>query len=242
MDATTDSELRLAAMFNTSNVAMARSQRLLQSWLPSSTQGQDKKQHESSNTGEEENEFKELGELSGLGSKSANKSDSPDKGALHSKLSSNDRLREQIMGKKAAQAHKKSKEMTAGKSMAAVKYQVPRQVTGATASGLNPMAEQSDDEDEGRAASFKSKKRTPKSDSEEVPAPVSHGTDASTLDGDDAIAAFAAKKQSAHTATNGASEEGNKPAKRKGGSYLDELLAEKSRKKSKKKNKAKPDN
>lgn len=242
MDKSTDADLRIAAMFNTSNVAMARSQKILQSWLPTTSSQDDIRESSSNYTiGEDEDDFKELNEISGIGSNSANASDFPDKGALHTKLTSNDRLREQIMGKKAAQAHKKSKEMTVGRSMSAAKPQAPKLAVGAETARAKTVVEDTDDEGEGRAASFKSKRSNARKAPVEAASQDENEAGAGAQDGEEDGMNFAVTENSVPINTDKAADENSKPTKRKAASYLDELLAEKSRKKSRKKKKATPE-
>jgi len=178
-----------------------------------------------------------MSDLTGLGAKEPEKSSGLADGALQrSKLPSNDRLLEQIMGRKAAQAHKKSKEMTVGKGMGTARHGVTQSEMGRR--DRTKEVEIEDDEGEGRAASFRSKKVAkpvriddPVVKEANVASEVVEGAEE---DGVDAVAALAQRQAGDSKAKDPDSEEQGKSAKRKGGSYLDELLAEKSRKKSKK--------
>ena len=212
-------------ILNRINVSLARSQRLINSWLPPKPDSQDVEDNE----GEED--FKSMTEIGGLGSKTAYAEDEslPDGAFQRKKLSSNDKLLEQLLGKKAAQARKKSQE--AGKGMSTSKYAAPKQLS------TRPKASRevdSEDEDEGgRAAAFTSKqqKKHPKvqnadnlPDDGQIDVSIDEQSVAATIKTDD--------RESSKTASIDTEQ---KSSKRKATSYLDELLAQKANKKSKKK-------
>lgn len=210
-------------IINRTNVALARSHRLLQSWLKPAT---DADATSPEDTRIEDEEL--FNESAGVGSKVA--TDELDEfGLLRGKRVSNDKLLEQLMGKKGAAAKRKQdalKKQPNGIDQVnkpqAMTHQLKRE-------GKRPA--ESDDEDEhGRAAAFKS--RRPRHNSTEL------DQDAQQAEGGEE------ESQDTH-ATNESqmspNKEGNtvqRPAetpgrKRKPTSYLDELLNKNSRKKNK---------
>lgn len=215
-------------ILNRINVSLARSQRLINSWLPP------KPESEAVDEKEDEDDFKSMTEIGGLGSKTAYAEEEglPDGAFQRKKLSSNDKLLEQLLGKKVAQARKKE----AGKSMSTSKHAAPKQL--ASWPKVSKGAESEDEDEGGRVAAFKSKKRKP----EAKPQTVKVSTDDETME--DVIDSGEATGTPNPTDNDAAVEKGSPPqqqkaAKRKSTSYLDELLAQKANKKSKKKKKKK---
>lgn len=163
---------------------------------------------------------------------------------------SNDKLLEQLIGKKAAKAHLAKKEASKSK----VKQEKSRRPAPA------PKKEESEDEEEGRASAFKSKKRKVE---KPKPAAVDVGEESDDLakvpDADlplqpannvksheHGAGGEAATKLDLGVREDDSTTEEKAPRQRsskpKTGSYLDEILAERSKKKKKKKrNKQKDD-
>jgi len=224
---------------NRANVAFARSQRLIQSWLPAQSQAEENRQVED----EDEEDFDGLDELGGLGSKRKAKDEGlPDGVFKRNKLASNDRLLEQLLGKKAVQARKKSlQSSSAGRSGYGVQQHGVAKPWSTTTVPRKRDAE-SEDEEEGRAAAFKSKKVKAKpANREETERDV-----APRLDGDDKgeqESSGVAREDEATAAMpdRQSDSEEIRPAKKGAGSYLDELLSQKATK-GKKKRKKKPTN
>ncbi|KAK5125652.1 hypothetical protein LTR85_011926 [Meristemomyces frigidus] len=217
-------------ILNRTNVALARSQRLIQSWLPAKTAAEESSTEQAHE--EDEDDFIGLDELGGLGSKrKADDEGLPDGAFRRKKLASNEKLLEQLLGKKAAQARKQALEgssrASAGMGLAAPKVMPAR---------LERKVE-SEDEEEGRAASFKSRKpraRAAHAAPVVVQTQVEEGPDAE--EADNAQAAPPATHIDRSAATDDAEPE-ERPSKRKAGSYLDEVLGQKANKKKKNKKK-----
>ncbi|KAI7218103.1 hypothetical protein KC333_g3809 [Hortaea werneckii] len=223
-------------ILNRTNVALARSQRLIQSWLPPKA-SEESAATQSTPAEDDEEDFKGLDETAGIGSKRKAEDEGLPDGALRrKKLASNDKLLEQILGKKAAQQKKKQ-----DASKNSIKASLPaKQMPAQPTKPQQPDSEE--EEEEGRAAAFKSKKRKA---NPPVPRPaeppVRHADAQERTNTEEGMQ----KNQNAtHDAEpQPASEkdtDDERPAKRKTGSYLDELLTQKASKKSKKKNKSKP--
>merc|ERR1711939_1114734 len=222
-------------ILNRTNVALARSQRLIQSWLPPKP-SEESAATQSTPAEDDEDDFKGLDETAGIGSeRTAEDEGLPDGALRRKKLASNDKLLEQILGKKAAQQKKKQDATKNSIKASLPTKQMPAQPTKPS----EPDSEE--EEEEGRAAAFKSKKRKanpPISRSTEPPvrdvgAQTSSKQEEGTKDNHDAV--HAAEPQPRKDEDS----EDERPTKRKPGSYLDELLSQKASKKSKKKNKSK---
>ncbi|KAI7158478.1 hypothetical protein KC349_g4815 [Hortaea werneckii] len=222
-------------ILNRTNVALARSQRLIQSWLPPKP-SEESAATQSTPAEDDEEDFKGLDETAGIGSKRKAEDDGLPDGALRrKKLGSNDKLLEQILGKKAAQQKKKQDASKNSMKASLPAKQMPAQPT------KPPQPDSEEEEEEGRAAAFKSKKRKA---NPPVPRPA-----------EPPVQESGAKEKTAHEegmqndhavhdtepqTANEKDTDDERPAKRKTGSYLDELLNQKASKKSKKKNKSKP--
>lgn len=126
-------------------------------------------------------------------------------------LSSNDRLRQQLLGKHAAKGRATENKPAAASHLPTKKIEKPARPSR--------VQDDSDDEEDGRAAMFKSKKKT-------APAPVQKEESAEDSESESEAKGKAAKKQ-------------DKPAlqeesRKRPISYLDEILEERSKKKNKK--------
>ena len=155
---------------------------------------------------------------------------------------SDDKLLQQLIGKKAAKAHLAAK-------------QAPKTTAKPQRYGKpTTKKEESDDEEEGRAAMFKSKKPRPKKAQPVVePEDVDEETEdqaksdlpvqpVTNNDREDVPAKAPLKSASKPTKDDSSEEGDSKPAKKpKTGSFLDEILAERSKKKKKKRGKGKGD-
>jgi hypothetical protein len=227
-DTTSDPDV----IFNRLNIALARSQRILNSWVPPKSEA-NKGRHEDDDLPEAE--FKSMNEKSGLESKAAyaDDDDLPDGAVQRKKLASNDKLLEQLLGSKAAQAKKKSKEP--GKSMSTSRHTAPKQLT--TRSKAPREVDSEEDDEGGRAAAFKSKQ------------PIHHrkSSNPDTAIEDERLDVQVDSEQV--TATRNLKDDESSPGvpsgtlqnstKRKPTSYLDEMLAQRANKKSRKKKKSK---
>lgn len=210
-------------ILNRANVALARSQRLIQSWLPAKSAAE-----ESPIQVDEGGDFNGMTEVGGIGSKTAFADDGlPDGSLQRQKLSSNDKLLEQLLGKKAAQAHKKAQ----GKSLSTSKHAAPKPLQSKPKPIKRAVESDEEEEEEGRAASFKSRKMKhvrPERPSE-------------TALIEDKVEQESGKAERATEE----GDEGPRPQqiqdsaypRKKPASYLDELLSSKKSKKSKKKKK-----
>lgn len=215
---------------NQLNIGLARSSKVLQSWLTEKSTPQD-------DLGFEEDEpiddpdFRSATETGGLSSKAAYPEDNemPDGSFQRKQLSSNAALTERIFGQKVANAMKKSQ--APGKAMSASKHAAPKPLT------TRPKASRevdSDDEDEGRSGAFRSKHQT------KGPRPPVEEVDEAEEDINDQVEDVRStlrQPEDRESALPADSETQEKPTKRKATSYLDEILAQKAKKKSKKKKK-----
>lgn len=211
-------------VMNRLNVALARSQKIINSWLPAA---KDKDVGDTTSDQDDE-EFKSMSEQAGIGSKIAFGDEGlPDGAFQRNKLSSNDKLLEQLLGKKAAQAKRKSQEAQ------------KRSSTSNTAhSGLvagrakHPGRDQeSDDDEEGRAATFKSRnpRKARKDEQDEGRLEIDYADDAAGNDRAPEESSDPVQHDDVEPALP--SKATNQPAKKRPSSYLDELLAQKSNKK-----------
>lgn len=216
-------------VLNRLNVALARSQRIINSWLPQKSPEEEQK---SIRAQDDDEDFKPMAEDGGIGSNVAYDDDtSPARALQRKKLASNDKLLEQLLGKKVAQAHKKSQETR--KSMSAAKHAAPKPL----ASRPKPSQEvQSEDEEEGgRSAAFKSRKSSKRRQHPvEEPMPTGVENDATTEE-DTGLRGVSESANDDERAGDVSLETDEKPAKRQGNTYLDELLAQKAKKRKKKK-------
>ena len=211
-------------VMNRLNVALARSQKIINSWLPAA-----KDEDIGETTSDQDDEdFKSMSEQAGIGSKVAFGDEGlPDGAFQRKKLSSNDKLLEQLLGKKAAQAKRKSQE--AQKRSSTSKSANTGLVAGRA---KQPEGDrESDDDEEGRAATFKSRatNRVRKDVQDEGRLGIDYADDAVGDDRAPEESSYLVQHEKVLLAL--ASKAGNKPAKKRPSSYLDELLAQKSNKK-----------
>lgn len=220
MSATSKDALSQAdIIFNRTNVALARSQRLIQSWLPPKPEAED--QDSTKTLAEEDEDFRGDSEIGGIGS-AAQKDDSglPDGVFKRRNPGANDKLLDSLLGKKAANAHRKAQALA--KSATAQPQAVPKPVV--KEKPKRPAQDSDSDDEGGRAAAFKSKRPRPSAQPQPT---VSEQT--VEEDSDDEIKTARAKPEPSQ-ATNATA----KPSARKRpASYLDELLANKKNKKKK---------
>ena len=209
-------------ILNRTNVALARSQRLIASWLPPQTSAQQNDAND-----DDDEDFRGDSEIGGIGS-AAQRDDSglPER----RKLGANDRLLESLLGKRAAGAHRKGQQ------------QGGRGSSGGLAQGASkplvreppkrkPVDEDSDEEEGGRAAAFTSRKVKPVKQTAQVRVT---GADEDAVPGAEAEDLA---ERTVHTLPKPAACQPTPSAvgKKRPASYLDELLAHKASKKSKKK-------
>lgn len=212
------------AIINRINLQLARSRSILNSWRPQNSQHEDEEDKpEQSN-----DDFASFGEKGGLGSKVVDNKES----MLPTRRSApKEKLLEQLIGKKAANAKRKE---DAHKSMSVSKHAAPKPMTNGAKQ--QKLQEESDEEEEGRAAALKSKKAAKP---ERIDRPASDAQEDSVGEEDEDVARGGMSGRKACEAENpetSSAQAEAKPQKRKaGGSYLDELLSQRAKKKSKKK-------
>lgn len=221
-------------ILNRTNMALARSQKLIQSWLPPRPEQESEQDAGAQDDGED---LKSMLESAGVGAARQYDEGLPDPAFQRKKLSSNDKLLEQLLGKKAAKAHKASRPAPA-KSMSQAKHTAPKPLAP------RPKQEEAESEDDegGRSTVFQSRSGKSNKRQGAKKGPTAPGQSqmyeqieaeaGSTLDENRGVPDPVRKLEKTSTLD---SEPDERPKRRKGGSYLDELLAEKARKKSKKK-------
>lgn len=193
-------------IFNRANVALARSQRLVASWLPPKTAEELANAKSEEELQREEDEiFTPVPEKLGLGAPLPQ--DANDGSWNRTELSSNDKLRRQLLGRNYQKATLKS-------SNQSIKRLEPGKAAPTAASISNkPEVASDEEEEEGRSTLLGKKKRKITATQDETSAiseTVSGGEPTSSRTG---------------TGSKG---------KKKAGSFLDEILAERSKKKKKK--------
>lgn len=229
--ATKDALSQADIIFNRTNVALARSQRLIASWLPPKPQSDH--QESTQAAADEDEDFRGDSEIGGIGSL-AQKDDSglPEGAFKRRNPGANDKLLDSLLGKKAANAHRKAQALA--KSATAQSQEAPKPV----AKEKPKRPADSDSEDEGgRAAAFKSKRAKPSKPQPKVQeAGVEDGAHVETETPEADVETKTAEltlQPSQDTSTAVKSNGRKRPA-----SYLDELLGQKANKKNKKKNKS----
>ncbi|KAJ5622086.1 hypothetical protein N7528_005318 [Penicillium herquei] len=201
-------------ILNRANVALSRSQRLVASWLPAQTEEELANTKTDEELQREEDEiFTAVPETLGIGAPLPEKA--ADGSWNRTELGSNDKLRKQLLGKnydrfmKAAAANK------------AQLKTAPAAQARATASN-NTQDNDSEDDEEGRTASIGQKKR--KVMPKKVKAVVNSEDQDTNVQGD----------QDTPTTTEVPVRQAPSKGKKKATSYLDELLAERAKKRKKK--------
>jgi hypothetical protein len=224
---TKDALTQADIIFNRTNVALARSQRLIASWLPPKPESEN--QDLTTSPADGDDDFCGDSEIGGIGSATQRDDSGLPEGAFKRRNpGANDKLLDSLLGKKAANAHRKAQALA--KSAAAQPLGAPKPVVKETSKRL---AQDSDSEDEGgRAAAFKSKRARPN----KPQAKVSDGDMEENADahvaGDDGVGKAIETSPELPQQTNIASKTGGR---KRPASYLDELLSQKANKKNKKK-------
>ncbi len=216
-------------ILNRINVAHARSLRLLQSWLPPKSE-----QDPATQSTPEDDDFTSMTEIGGYGSKAAHADDASDGLIPRRKTTSQDMLLEQILGKKGARA-KKRKDAENARDKKAEKLGVSKPLVKRPGQGRKMDDGSEDDDEGGRSSAFESRRvrsaGAGKAEMAEVRAAIAGTTDVDTTT---ATATPGTLPQTGDNEPAGESEREERAPKRKKGSYLDEVLAQKSKKKSKK--------
>ncbi|KAI9719773.1 MAG: hypothetical protein M1812_003261 [Candelaria pacifica] len=199
--------------FNKINVALARSQRQIASWLPPRTAEETANTKSEAEIDKEDAElFQPISELAGLGAPLPKEITDGD--ANRQELSSNDKLRRQLFGGKIASRMKVGVRPEINGN-GAVRH---RPVTKPPCAGIANGEDEDDEEDEGGRSSLGRSKRKREKE---------HTAD---VDDDRPDITTAQSTSSSGQAHVGQRSQNSKPTS----SFLDEILAEKSRKKKKK--------
>jgi hypothetical protein len=229
--ATKDALSQADIIFNRTNVALARSQRLIASWLPPKPQSE--QQESTQAAADEDEDFRGDSEIGGIGSL-AQKDDSglPEGAFKRRNPGANDKLLDSLLGKKAANAHRKAQALA--KSATSQSQEAPKP---AVKEKPKRPADSDSEEEGGRAAAFKSKRAKPSKPQPKVQ--EADAEDGAQVDTNTPEANVEAKTTELtiqlpqDTSTPVKSNGRKRPA-----SYLDELLGQKANKKNKKKNKS----
>jgi hypothetical protein len=230
--ATKDALSQADIIFNRTNVALARSQRLIASWLPPKPESEQQESTKAA-AADEDDDFRGDSEIGGIGSM-AQKDDSglPEGAFKRRNPGANDKLLDSLLGKKAANAHRKAQALA--KSANAQSMEAPKP---AVKEKPKRPAEDSDSEEEGgRAAAFKSKRAKPSK-----PQPKAQENDAEDgahMDTDTPEASVEAKAAELTLQPPQDTNTSKSNGRKRPASYLDELLGQKANKKNKKKNKS----
>ena len=203
-------------VLNRHNVALARSRRILQSWLPPAPPAE-AGAHEELDMNDDDDDAGTLNEVGGMGSRTGQE-DVDAFGLPRKKHSTNDKLLEQIMGKRGAEA-KRKQNAKEGKAAVGSRHGKTLPLVEKPKQEKKRAVESDDDDEGGRATAFKSRKMR----SVVVPREIA----IEALDREDIGQAATGQPIDASTTL----EPADKPSKRKTNSYLDEVLAKKSKKK-----------
>jgi hypothetical protein len=232
--ATKDALSQADIIFNRTNVALARSQRLIASWLPPKPQSE--QQESTQAAADEDEDFRGDSEIGGIGSR-AQKDDSglPEGAFKRRNPGANDKLLDSLLGKKAANAHRKAQALA--KSATAQSQEAPKPVVKEKP---KRPADSDSEEEGGRAAAFRSKRAKPskpqpkvQNDDDDAKDGAHMGVDASQANNETKTAELTLQPPQEETSPAVKSSGRKRPA-----SYLDELLGQKANKKNKKKNKS----
>lgn len=242
--ATKESLSQADIILNRTNVALARSQRLIQSWLPPKPQAEHQDSPHQPAADEDDDDFRGDSEIGGIGSAAQRADDSglPEGVFKRRNPGANDKLLDSLLGKKAANAHRKAQAQA--KSAAGAGAGLGAAQQGATSKSWTkePVKKRSaqdsdsDEEEGGRAAAFKSKRSKPsvpplRKTPEDTVESSGANADVAEEDGESGQADVGLKVPQETTSTV-------KSGRKRPASYLDELLGQKANKKSKKKKKA----
>ncbi|KAJ9299289.1 hypothetical protein DTO271G3_2911 [Paecilomyces variotii] len=199
-------------IFNRANIALARSQRLVASWLPPKSDEELAQQTKSEEElqREEDEIFTAVPEKLGLGAPLPKATE--DGSWNRTELSSNDKLRQQLMGKGFAKAMAAKQRLQQQQN---INKRPEQGKAGAKSRTEGAGGDDDDDEEEGRSALGNKKRKV-----------------AATVVEDGVNNEIAEGKESSASTTTG-TESGRGKKKKKTGSYLDEVLSQRSKKKKK---------
>lgn len=253
--ATKESLSQADIILNRTNVALARSQRLIQSWLPPKPHQDQPAAAADEREQEDDDDFRGDSEVGGIGSSAQRATDDsglPEGAFKRRNPGANDKLLDSLLGKKAANAHRKAQALA--KSAASGTGGGGRGAHAAQSATSKPSAKEpqkkrsaqddsdSEEEESGRAAAFKSKRpkpsapplrRTPEDSVESGGANADGAEDGEP--GQEAEGGLEAPRET--TTAAAAVKSGGGGGRKRPASYLDELLGQKANKKSKKKKK-----
>jgi hypothetical protein len=226
--ATKDALSQADIIFNRTNVALARSQRLIQSWLPPKPEAENQ---ESAANQDDDDDFRGDSEIGGIGS-AAQKDDSglPEGAFKRRNPGANDKLLDSLLGKKAANAHRKAQALA--KSATAQSQTAPKPAVKETAK--RPALDSDSDDEGGRAAAFKSKRPRPSKPQPKISEEATENDTDARVEDEEVKANVTEPSPEAPQETSTASKTGGR---KRPASYLDELLGQKANKKNKKKKK-----
>ncbi|KZF22788.1 hypothetical protein L228DRAFT_238696 [Xylona heveae TC161] len=227
-------------VFNRANVALAKSQRLIASWLPPKTSDESANAKTEEDLDREEQEiFTPVPDQLGLGAPLPK--DVPDGAVKRRDLSSNEALRKRLLGKNANKIQSKSLPAVHGSSTPLPGKNTLAGNKKGDLSRSGPVharysAATSDDEDDegGRSSLGKSKKRATKSE-ETIPNLGSKSLPEAEDDESNEEGRASSKTQPSSVAQSTTSS----VKRARAANFLDEMLAEKAQRKKKKKNKNK---
>ena len=230
--ATKDALSQADIIFNRTNVALARSQRLIQSWLPPKPQAEDQDSTNSPANQDDDDDFRGDSEIGGIGS-AAQRDDSglPEGAFKRRNPGANDKLLDSLLGKKAANAHRKAQALA--KSATAQPQTAPKPTVKETSK--RPAQDSDSDDEGGRAAAFKSKRPRPSKPQPKVPEEATVNDTKARVADDNVKANVTEPSPEPPQETITTSKPGGR---KRPASYLDELLGQKANKKNKKKKKA----
>ena len=227
--ATKDALSQADIIFNRTNVALARSQRLIQSWLPPKPEAENQ---DTPANQDDDDDFRGDSEIGGIGS-AVQKDDSglPEGAFKRRNPGANDKLLDSLLGKRAANAHRKAQALA--KNATAQPQTAAKPLVKETPK--RPAQDSDSDDEGGRAAAFKSKRPRPSKPQPKIAEEATdNDTDARVAD-EEVKANVKEPSPEPPQETSTASKSGGR---KRPASYLDELLGQKANKKSKKKKKA----
>ncbi|KAB8218196.1 hypothetical protein BDV33DRAFT_205704 [Aspergillus novoparasiticus] len=220
-------------ILNKANVALARSQRLVASWLPPKTQEEQANTKSEAELQREEDEvFTAVPETLGVGAPLPSRA--ADGSWNRTELDSNDKLRRQLLGKnykkvmseRGAAAGRQPSNM---KSLSGASFATNQSQTTAG------RADDDDDEDEGRTALVGKKGPTKKRKAEPSPRSLDHIVTDNDDRGDRVDGGGDGEAETSVKQGESLSQQPSRlRGRRKATSFLDEILAERSRKRKKK--------
>ncbi|CEJ55271.1 hypothetical protein PMG11_01538 [Penicillium brasilianum] len=212
-------------ILNRANVALARSQRLVASWLPEKTGDELTSAKSEEELQREEDEiFTAVPETLGVGAPLPEKA--ADGSWNRTELSSNDQLRKQLLGRNYDKFMKAS---AAAKQASAAAKSTASAVASGASSAVQEEDDQDDDED-GRVSMVGKKKRRV---GQGRAAQTGSGSGVTPVSTPGDVEDAGAKEENGVVQTDAPVKQAPSKGRKKATSYLDELLAERSKKRKK---------